>query len=210
MKRNLLCLIVLWISVWAAAQPINGIRIESRNQEMVVFLNGNQVSLPAFSCFIANLSEGRYQVEVYAADSRGYNRGKLLFKKQLYYRGYTEDIVIGHQNPPLGYEPSYCLNIMSPAEFKEFYAHFKREPFESGRAALLNSVLLTSGFTVQQSLELVNLLPFDKEKINVIKKLYPNIVDKQNSYLLLDALTFQSGKKELSDYFKEVLSGRDR
>ena len=46
------------------AQSVNGIRIDGGNTPILVYLGGNQISLPTTTCFIANLNPGHYTVEV--------------------------------------------------------------------------------------------------------------------------------------------------
>ena len=67
------------------AVSIDGIRIESPHRKIVVLVDGQQICLPTFSCFVANL-HGSYQVEVYEAPSHGENprRGKLLYDERVH------------------------------------------------------------------------------------------------------------------------------
>lgn len=80
MIRHLILSVCLVLVAFPAikAAPIDGIRIESPYRRVVVLVDGQQVCLPTFSCFVANL-RGSCRVEVYEAPSRGENsrRGKL-------------------------------------------------------------------------------------------------------------------------------------
>ena len=74
MIRHLILSVCLVLVAFPAikAAPIDGIRIESPYRRVVVLVDGQQVCLPTFSCFVANL-RGSCRVEVYEAPSRGEN-----------------------------------------------------------------------------------------------------------------------------------------
>ena len=82
MIRHLILSVCLVLVAFPAikAAPIDGSRIESPYRRVLVLVDGQQVCLPTFSCFVANL-RGSCRVEVYEAPSRGENsrRGKLLY-----------------------------------------------------------------------------------------------------------------------------------
>ena len=72
MIRHLILSVCLVLVAFPAikAAPIDGIRIESPYRRVVVLVDGQQVCLPTFSCFVANL-RGSCRVEVYEAPSVG-------------------------------------------------------------------------------------------------------------------------------------------
>ena len=57
MIRHLILSVCLVLVAFPAikAAPIDGIRIESPYRRLVVLVDGQQVCLPTFSCFVANL-----------------------------------------------------------------------------------------------------------------------------------------------------------
>lgn len=46
------------------AQSASDIRVEAGNNLVIVYLDGKHISVPTSSCFIANLTKGRYAVQV--------------------------------------------------------------------------------------------------------------------------------------------------
>lgn len=106
MIRHLILSVCLVLVAFPAikAAPIDGIRIESPYRRVVVLVDGQQVCLPTFSCFVANL-HGSYRVEVYEAPSRGENsrRGKLLYDERVHCSiNEVEDIFIPEDKRPGG------------------------------------------------------------------------------------------------------------
>lgn len=63
-RKFLFSICFLLASFSIAAAPLDGIRIESEGQPIIVLIDGQQVCTPTLSCFIANLRRGSYRVEV--------------------------------------------------------------------------------------------------------------------------------------------------
>ena len=106
MIRHLILSVCLVLVAFPAikAAPIDGIRIESPYRRVVVLVDGQQVCLPTFSCFVANLRSS-CRVEVYEAPSRGENsrRGKLLYDERVHCSiNEVEDIFIPEDKRPGG------------------------------------------------------------------------------------------------------------
>ena len=98
------CFLLAVVSVKAFS--LNGISIESPREQVVVFIDGQQVCKPTFSCFVANLNGGSYRVQVYAA-RRGeqFNRENLLLDERVYCSSMrVKEIVIEGANHP-GHRP---------------------------------------------------------------------------------------------------------
>ena len=66
MRKIIISFCILFAALSLQAQSVNGIRIDGGNTPILVYLGGNQISLPTTTCFIANLNPGHYTVEVYA------------------------------------------------------------------------------------------------------------------------------------------------
>ena len=66
MRKIIISFCILFAALSLQAQSVNGIRIDGGNTPILVYLGGNQISLPTTTCFIANLNPGHYTVEVFA------------------------------------------------------------------------------------------------------------------------------------------------
>lgn len=205
------CLLLLGtLSVQAA--PLRGIRVESSGDPIVVFLNGEPICSPSVSCFIANLSAGYYAVEVYDARYSGRQergkRGELLYNQRVYYSGRdVKEISVGgvsNNRPSRPSRPSVSDRepTMSRNSFEEFYRALKAKSFDSDRFTLIRTALLTSRFTSEQCLRMTDLLRFDGDKVMIMKELYPRIVDKENFYMTVEPLKFQSEKDKIYEFVK--------
>lgn len=216
MRKIIISFCILFAALSLQAQSVNGIRIDGGNTPILVYLGGNQICLPTTTCFIANLNPGHYTVEVFAtrftrAGERVW-KGEKLYKDLVYFdgRGVTEIWVDGRDNmrperpgrPEQGeHRPGYGYNrVMNDQLFQTFYKEMKNEPFKDGRMKLLNAALAGSDFTSAQCLQLTKLYTFDDDRMEIMKIMYPRIVDKEAFFTVINTLTFSSSKEKMKDF----------
>ena len=216
MRKIIISFCILFAALSLQAQSVNGIRIDGGNTPILVYLGGNQICLPTTTCFIANLNPGHYTVEVFAtrftrAGERVW-KGEKLYKDLVYFdgRGVTEIWVDGRDNmrperpgrPEQGeHRPGYGYNrVMNDQLFQTFYKEMKNEPFKDDRMKLLNAALAGSDFTSAQCLQLTKLYTFDDDRMEIMKMMYPRIVDKEAFFTVIATLTFSSNKDEMNKF----------
>ena len=216
MRKIIISFCILFAALSLQAQSVNGIRIDGGNTPILVYLGGNQICLPTTTCFIANLNPGHYTVEVFAtrftrAGERVW-KGEKLYKDFVYFdgRGVTEIWVDGRDNmrperpgrPEQGeHRPGYGYNrVMNDQLFQTFYKEMKNEPFKDDRMKLLNAALAGSDFTSAQCLQLTKLYTFDDDRMEIMKIMYPRIVDKEAFFTVINSLTFSSSKEKMKDF----------
>lgn len=216
MRKIIISFCILFAALSLQAQSVNGIRIDGGNTPILVYLGGNQICLPTTTCFIANLNPGHYTVEVFAtrftrAGERVW-KGEKLYKDLVYFdgRGVTEIWVDGRDNmrperpsrPEQGeHRPGYGYNrVMNAQLFQTFYKEMKNEPFKDDRMKLLNAALAGSDFTSAQCLQLTKLYTFDDDRMEIMKIMYPRIVDKEAFFTVINTLTFSSSKEKMKDF----------
>lgn len=216
MRKIIISFCILFAALSLQAQSVNGIRIDGGNTPILVYLGGNQICLPTTTCFIANLNPGHYTVEVFAtrftrAGERVW-KGEKLYKDFVYFdgRGVKEIWVDGRDNirperpgrPDQGeHRPGYGHNrVMNDQLFQTFYKEMKNEPFKDDRMKLLNAALAGSDFTSAQCLQLTKLYTFDDDRMEIMKIMYPRIVDKEAFFTVINTLTFGSSKEKMKDF----------
>ena len=216
MRKIIISFCILFAALSLQAQSVNGIRIDGGNTPILVYLGGNQICLPTTTCFIANLNPGHYTVEVFAtrftrAGERVW-KGEKLYKDLVYFdgRGVKEIWVDGRDNirperprrPDQGENrPGYGHNrVMNDQLFQTFYKEMKNEPFKDDRMKLLNAALAGSDFTSAQCLQLTKLYTFDDDRMEIMKIMYPRIVDKEAFFTVINTLTFSSSKEKMKDF----------
>lgn len=97
--------------------------------------------------------------------------------------------------------PYANTNVMSPRQFADFLDALDRNAsFDEGRSRFIHQQLRTTRFTSEQIYNLLKKYSFDENKLKMAKQLYPQCVDKTNFYRVYDAFSFDSYKRELSEY----------
>ena len=216
MRKIIISFCILFAALSLQAQSVNGIRIDGGNTPILVYLGGSQICLPTTTCFIANLNPGHYTVEVFATRFTRAGelvwKGEKLYKDLVYFdgRGVTEIWVDGRDNmrperpgrPEQGeHRPGYGYNrVMNDQLFQTFYKEMKNEPFKDDRMKLLNAALAGSDVTSAQSLQLTKLYTLDDDRMEIMKIMYPRIVDKEAFFTVINTLTFSSSKEKMKDF----------
>lgn len=197
---TLLALLLAVFAAEAAKRPLQGIRITSPGPPVTIYLDGEKVSPPTNSCFIANLKAGDYRIE--ACDGCGDNKrgGNPVFSQTVYHSG-REVTEIKIESHP-GKHPGRIENIpaMSRTQFDRLLKMVKEENFDSNKNTLLSMVAGKNRFSTDQIRQIVELYSFDSGKVEAIKMCYPTTVDPENYFTLLSALDFSSGKNELKKF----------
>ncbi len=213
LQTYILCTMFTAVAVYA--QNPSGIHVEAGTRRVVVFLDGTQMSIPTNSCFIANLRNGRYLLQVYDASQipPGYSRpgSRPLHRQTVDMReGHIVEINVGNLLEPDdgewgegGSYPSYdSRGVMSPAMFSQFLATYKNAKWDSDRKDMIETAVLTSRFTCQQCMSILQLMKFDDDKFEFIKRIYPAIADKENTFLFFNEFKFGLSKEKLRDFLK--------
>lgn len=213
MRKGLLTICFLLAVVVVQARGISGINIKSSGGQILVFLDGEQICVPTETCFIANYS-GRHQIEVYSVRFSGRGeRGDLLYKEWVTAPGTRiKDIYIQHSDrPEIDAQQPDCSrrDVMTPSAFDHFLKSMKNASFDSNRTKQIEASVLTTSFTSEQCLKLFKTYNFDSEKIKFLKIIYSRIVDKQNFFIVLDQLDFNSSKNEMNEFVKNYHSRRN-
>ncbi|WP_303004848.1 DUF4476 domain-containing protein [Bacteroides congonensis] len=218
MRKIIISFCLLLAALSLKAQSISGIRIDGGNTPILVYFGGNQMCMPTTTCFVANLKSGYYTVEVYSTRfSRPGERvwkGERLYKDNVYFNGIgvTEIVVDGRDeirpdNRPGrpghgGHRPDYDQydRVMNSQLFNTFLNSVKKVPFKDDRMALINTALASSDFTSGQCLQLTKLYTFDDDRMEIMKMMYPRIVDKEAFFTVIATLTFSSNKDEMNKF----------
>jgi predicted RND superfamily exporter protein len=95
---------------------------------------------------------------------------------------------------------------MNEISFQNLKSAIQEESFSSNRIDIIKTAAEKNNFTVHQVIEITGLMTYSEERVSTIRILYPWIIDKENSMLLFNAMTFASEKEEI----KEIIEGYNR
>lgn len=94
-------------------------------------------------------------------------------------------------------------NVMNVREFESIKESLRKEWFEKNRLTSTKFIIDKNDFTAMQVRELMLLFTFENNKLEIAKYAYRKAVDKNNFYLVSDALNFSSSKDELARFIRE-------
>ncbi|MGB1248488.1 MAG: DUF4476 domain-containing protein [Chitinophagales bacterium] len=95
-------------------------------------------------------------------------------------------------------------SAMSDGDFQVLLATIQNQWFASDMMAVYNQAVVSNHFTAQQAKQLVNTFTYDSDKVNVAKSTYTKTIDKENYYIVYDALDYSSSVQELSAYIASL------
>ncbi len=130
----------------------------------------------------------------------------LDYLQNLSYKDYrkAKEIVIESYNllrliPDNGITIKEELKFMNDNEFSDLCESIKSESFESDKIYVIQLAAKYNRFTVTQLITLINLLNFSNDKIEIVKIVYPKVVDKYNSHLIINAFSHSSDKERVKE-----------
>ncbi len=223
MRKIIISFCILITAFSLKAQSLSGIRIDGGNTPILVYLGGRQLCYPTTTCFIANLAQGNYTIEVFASRPTRTGehlwKGERLYNNRVFFNGngvmdimlqeYNDDVRPSRlDNPSKGQgrrrsDHNRYNRVMNDQLFRKFFDQVKSEPFEKDRIELITNVLINSDFTSEQCLQLVKFYTFDNERLKIMEMMYPNIVDKEAFFMVTSTLTFSSSRTKMNDFIKE-------
>jgi hypothetical protein len=89
---------------------------------------------------------------------------------------------------------------MNDQNFRQLKQMVQQETFDDRRLELLRSALPDNAVSSNQVLELMQILSFEKNKLELAKFAYRYTTDRNNYFLVQDGLLFSNSKAELSRY----------
>jgi Domain of unknown function (DUF4476) len=196
--------------------------------QLQIEIDGRKFTMKNNSITVGYLGEGRHDVKIFKEAKRtrnNFGRREIVYNNTIILkRGFHLDITVNRFGKVLvderrmDYDDEWYndedeyydndgrdnhLNVMSGRELEQVKESLRKEWFESNRLTSVKFILDKSNFTTAQVKELMLLFVFESNKLEVAKYAYRKTVDKQNYYLLNEALTFSSSKEELARFIRE-------
>jgi hypothetical protein len=97
----------------------------------------------------------------------------------------------------------YYRNVMNAGEFRQVTDQIRKEWFDANRMISVKTIMDKNNFTTRQVKELMYLLTFESNKLELAKYAYRKTIDKENYWQLNDVFTFSSSKEELARFIRE-------
>ena len=107
----------------------------------------------------------------------------------------------GNSQPPMPPAPPMPLG-MNPQDYDAAYQLISKESFDSSRLSIAKQVVSSNPMNASQILEICKIFSFESNKLDFAKYAYSNCVDKNRYYLLNEAFSYESSKRELDEFIK--------
>jgi hypothetical protein len=91
---------------------------------------------------------------------------------------------------------------MSPRDYEEACQLISDESFDSSRMTVAEQVVSSNPMAASQILGICKLFSFESNKLSFAKFAYAYCVDKNKYYLLNEAFSYESSKRELNEFIK--------
>lgn len=91
---------------------------------------------------------------------------------------------------------------MSPRDYEEACQLISKESFDSSKLTVAEQVVSANPVTANQILGICKLFSFESNKLSFAKFAYTYCVDKNKYYLLNEAFSYESSKRELNEFIK--------
>lgn len=92
---------------------------------------------------------------------------------------------------------------MNPQDYDVAYQQISKESFDSSKLALAEQVVSMNPMSASQIAEICKLFSFESNKLEFAKYAYEFCVDRNKYFLLNDAFTYESSKRELNEFIKK-------
>lgn len=103
--------------------------------------------------------------------------------------------------PPVPPTPSIPY-AMNPKDYQAAYDMIEDESFDSSKLSLAKQVIAVNPMSSSQILGICKLFSFESNKLEFAKYAYEFCVDRNKYFLLNEAFTYESSKRELNEYIK--------
>lgn len=107
----------------------------------------------------------------------------------------------GNGQPPMPPVPPSPWG-MNPQDYEEAYQLISKESFDSSKLTIAKQVISSNPMSANQILAICKLFSFENNKLDFAKYAYPYCVEQNKYYLLNEAFSYESTKRELNEFIK--------
>ena len=98
------------------------------------------------------------------------------------------------------YANEICPTAMDSLKLEQVKQRINSNDFDEAKLKIIKSALDKNCLTAVQLKEILSLLSFEEDKINIIKLGFKKLTDPTNIEVVLSVLEFDSSKKEVNDF----------
>ncbi|HLG35938.1 MAG TPA: DUF4476 domain-containing protein [Bacteroidia bacterium] len=231
MKKILAGMALQFATAFAGADHYQSeLNLVSADRNMIAVSLDNNYYSPFTSNFGAgNIQPGTHYISIvkrYFLNTHGFSHHRN-YKDEVVFRGYLEFPVASRISGTLdcfnrlslniqniGYQENYFQNTnyiappyigMDEHSFRELKSVIANRWFDSSKLEVAKQGISGSAISSAQLAELMGLLSFESNKLELAKFAYRFVADKQKFFLVNDSFTFESSIGELDRFVRRVV-----
>ena len=154
---------------------------------------------------LVDLSQSQTLTIVQANELFGLEPSQAHIRPELTMDWITERTEISEDEPVVVMSmPSMTLELeeMSPEDYEDAYQSISKETFDSSKLTVAKQVISSNPMNASQILGICKLFSFESNKLEFAKFAYTYCTDKNRYYLLNEAFSYNSSKRELDEFIK--------
>ena len=113
----------------------------------------------------------------------------------------AQPFVGGNGQPPMPPGPPMSFG-MNPQDYEDAYQVISKESFDSSKLTLAKQIVSSNPMTASQILGICKLFSFESNKLEFAKFAYAFCVEPNKYFLLNDAFSYDSSKRELDEFIR--------
>jgi hypothetical protein len=91
---------------------------------------------------------------------------------------------------------------MADQSFANFRDVLVKERVDASRVTIAKQVIAQNYFTTEQIKQIVQLFSFDNYKLDIAKYAYPNVLNRQDYFIIYEVFSFSSSKEDLANFIR--------
>jgi hypothetical protein len=207
----LFCLVSLTINAKHPASS-NLVINSADNSFISVAINNSAPVAPSSHISFTNLMPGKHRIKIfkYVLNHGGHLKPKLVYNgfvsvpaasEVIYSINFYNQLILIACNPITGWNPSPPLAFgMTPQAFNQLIISLSNIPFDDTRLNIAKQAIMSNGATSQQILEIMGMLTFESNRLDLAKFAYNYVADPNNYFLVNKGFSFSSSIDELRKY----------
>jgi Domain of unknown function (DUF4476) len=94
-------------------------------------------------------------------------------------------------------------SAMSESEFRKLKSNVENEDFADDQTSVVRIAAKSKYFNIDQLIRLLDVFSFEEDKIELVRIVYPQVVDPDNAHNLLGAFTYSDDKEEVEEIINQ-------
>lgn len=186
------------------------------NNFISVAINNSAPVAPSSQINFTNLIPGNHKVKIFKhyINPGGHWKSRLVYNgfinvppasEVIYSINFYNQLMLMASNPIWGWTPPpppppAPIFGMAPQTFQQLMISINSTPFDNTRLNIAKQAIMSNGATAQQILEIMGMLTFESNRLDLAKFAYRYVADPNNYFLVNNGFSFNSSINELNRF----------